>query len=103
WPRDWSSDVALPIWELEDLEGMPIGIVEVEGADAARLGVPIREPLRRPRHALHAMRLEHRVGPLHVAHDDGDVLEPAVVAVCARGSRAPRRVEPGHELERLVA
>ena len=44
-----------------------------------------------------------RVGPIHVADDDRDVLEPAVVAARVGGSRTPARREVFCELDRLGA
>ena len=42
------------------------------------------------------------IGPVHVAHDDGDVLEPAVVAPGVGRSGPTRRREILSELEQLV-
>ena len=81
---------------------MPIGIMEVERADAAGIAVPVGQALRRRRHPLHAVRLQHRVGAVHVAHDDRDVLEPAIVAAGAGRGGATRGAAPGHELQRFL-
>ena len=59
---------------------MPIGILEVERPDPARVGVPVGQPLRLGRGALDAVPLQPQMGLVDVVHDDRDVLEPAVVA-----------------------
>src|SRR2546429_7816264 len=89
--------------KLEDFERMVVRIPEIEGADPAGVGVPVREALRRWRHPPHAVRLEHGVGAVHVAYDDRHVLEPAVVAARVRRGRTARRSGPGHQLQRVDA
>ena len=52
---------------------------------------------------LHPEPPEPGVGAVHVAHDDGDVLEPAVVAPGVRRRRAPAGSEILGQLEPLLA
>ena len=59
---------------------MSIQIVDVEGADAGRPDVPIRDGPRAGRGMLNRVLVQPGVRLIHVAGDDGDVLEPAVVA-----------------------
>ena len=72
--------VAFAGGELQDLERMTVGVLEVERLDSARRDVPIREPLRLGRCVLDLVLSEARIGGIHVGDDDRDVLEPAIVA-----------------------
>ena len=89
--------------ELQHLERMPVGVAEVEGADATGGRVPVRQPLRTFRDSLHSSGPKHRVRPVHVRHDDGHVLEPPVVAprVVRRG--APLRLQVLGQIDALAA
>ena len=80
--------IALARREPEDLEEVAVRVLEVEGADAAGVRVPVRQPLRRGRGVLDPVLAEPRIGPVHVAHDDRHVLEPAVVAARVGRHRA---------------
>lgn len=43
------------------------------------------------------------VRPVHVRHDDGDVLKPAIVALRIHGHRAAARCDELHQLDPLIA
>src|SRR5262245_16522591 len=77
--RSVPSLISLAYGKPQDLERMAVRVLEVERADPARIQVPIREALRRRRGVLDAMLSEPRVGTIHVAHDDRDVLKPTIV------------------------
>src|SRR5262249_20751834 len=74
--------------EPQDLQRVTLGILEVKGADPARVRIPVRQPPRRPRSVFHAMLAQPGVSAIHVAHDDRDVLEPAIVASRVRRDRS---------------
>ncbi len=78
--------IAFTIGELQNLHGMFIGVFEVESFDAARVFVPIRQLLRTGGGVLDFILSQNRVGAVHVADDDGDVLKPDVVASGINGN-----------------
>src|SRR5713226_2581950 len=78
--------IAFTVGELQNLHGMFIGVFEVESSDAARVVVPIRQPLRTGGGVLDFILSQHRVGAVHVADDDRDVLKPDVVASGINGN-----------------
>jgi hypothetical protein len=83
---------------------MIIGIAKVEGANAACVRIPVGKPLRPVGgRRLDVVLPQLRVSPVHVAHDHGHVLEPAIVAVPVRRSRATAGREILGELQILVA
>src|SRR5712692_4622383 len=78
--------IAFALGELENLDGVLIGVLKVESFDAARVFVPIRQPLRTGGGVLDFILSQNRVGVVHVADDDGDVLKPDVVALGINGN-----------------
>jgi len=82
---------------------MRVGVLEVEGLDPSGVRVPVRQPLRPARRVPHAMLAQPRVGPVHVRHDDGDVLEAPVVGPRVRRNRAPFGGEVFDELDLLAS
>src|SRR5712692_1194920 len=76
------------IGELQNLHGMFVGVFEIESLDSARVFVPIRQPLRTRGGVLNFVLPKNRVGAVHVADDDGDVLKPDVVASGINGNGA---------------
>ena len=92
----------LPGGKCRDLEEVPIGIAEVEGADPAGVRVPVGQPLRAGRRVLDAVLAAARAYAfVHVADDDRDVLEDAIVGPhVGRHRPALRRQELG-QLDRL--
>src|SRR6266852_6028037 len=80
--------IAFTLGELQNLHGMFIGVFEVESFDAARVFVPIRQSLRTGGGVLDFILSQNRVGAVHVADDDGDVLKPHVVASGIYGNGA---------------
>src|SRR5437762_1668787 len=101
--RSLPLGVALPGRELQDLQHMAVRVLEVEGADAAGLGVPVGQALRLGRDVLGAMLSQAPVRPVDVAHDDRDVLERAVVAARVRRDRPATRRQVFRQLDRLLA
>jgi hypothetical protein len=66
---------------MQDFEGMAVGVLKVEGADAGSILVPVRQPLRSGGGVLNVVLPQNLVGAIDVADDDRDVLEPAIVAL----------------------
>jgi hypothetical protein len=95
--------VALPLREGDQLEEVSVRVAKVEGLDAGGVRIPVGEALRARRGVLDAIRAQLRVGLRHVGDDDGDVLEPAVVAAAVLRERAPARRQEFVQLERLAA
>ena len=90
--------------EMQDLEHVAVGVLEVEGLDAGRRpGSSRAGAAGRSRRARRGCARSQRVGARHVAHDDRDVLEGAVVAARVDRDRAAARRQVLGELERLVA
>ena len=76
---DVPARIALARREPQDLECMAVGIFEVEGANAARVRIPVG-----PAAGVQAKRTRPDARAdvrcaIHVAHDDGHMLKPAVV------------------------
>src|SRR5262249_41989187 len=94
--------IALAGRKAQDFEEVSIGIAEVERLDAAGAGIPIRQALRLGRGVGDAVCAQMRIRAIHVAYDDGDVLEPAIVAARIRGNRAPLWREVFGQLQALV-
>ena len=88
--------------ELQDLERMAVGIAEIEGPDARGVGDRLGEQLRPGGSVAHLEAAKPRVCAVHVAHDDGYVLEPVVVAPAVHRRRPARRREVLGELQVLV-
>ena len=95
--------VALSVRELEDFEWVTVRVLEVERLDPARRGIPVWKALRLGRGVLDVVFTQARVCLAHVGHDDGDVLEPAIVAARVDGNRSPARREVLGELNFLAA
>src|SRR5207247_10918058 len=66
--------------ELEDLEGMAVGILEIEGADPPGVRVAVGQALRRRRDVLDPVGAHVAGGPVHVDEDDDAVPGPETVA-----------------------
>src|SRR6266404_745246 len=80
--------IAFTLGELQNLHRMFIGVSEVESFNAARVFVPIRQPLRTGGGVLDFILSQNRVCAVHVADDDGDVLKPHIVASGIDGNGA---------------
>src|SRR5262249_31336863 len=72
--------IALARRKAQDFEEVAVGIAEVERLDAARAGIPIGQTLGLGRGVGDTVCAQMRIRPIHVADDDDDVLEPAIVA-----------------------
>src|SRR5262249_48013272 len=83
--------VALAFRELQNLQGVSVGVFEIKSFDPACILVPIWQPLRPGRSVLDFMLAQPLIGALHIARDDGDVLEPAVVTARVCWQRATAR------------
>ena len=94
---------ALVFGEFQNLHGMPVGILEIERLDTRGVFVPIRQSLRPGRSVLDAIFPQHPIGPVHVAHDDGNVLKPKIVAAGIIRNRAAARSKKLNEFDRLIA
>ena len=77
--------------ERDDLEKVAIRIAEVEGTDPTGVRVPVRKALRSGGRVLDAVILQHGVCLVDVAHDNGDVLERAIVCPDIRWNRPALR------------
>ena len=67
--------------EPNDLEHVVLGITKIERFDSPRILVPFWQGLRRSGDLLDPVPAELFVGPIHVSHNDGDVLKPVIVAL----------------------
>ena len=82
---------------------MAIRIAEVEGADAAGVRVPIRQPLRSRRRVLDLELFQALVRSRHVADDDCRVLKHAIVGPDISRHRASLGREILGQLDRFSA
>src|SRR6266446_2425965 len=78
--------IAFTLRELQNLYGMFIGVFEVESFDAARIFVPIRQPLWAGGGVFDFVLSQKRVRAIHIADNDGDVLKPDIVASRINGN-----------------
>src|SRR5215472_3093584 len=78
--------ITLPLGKPKDFNGMFVRILEIESPDAACVLVPIRETLWRGRSVLDLVLMENRIGAVHIADDDRNVLKPEVVALRIHGN-----------------
>src|SRR5947207_2794635 len=72
----------------EHLEIVAVRVMEIKRFDSSRVQVPVRQTLRTTRSMLNVEAPQPSVRCRHVAHDDGYVLEPSIVA--ARIDRSNR-------------
>jgi hypothetical protein len=89
--------------KLENLQIMAVRISEIEGADAGRILVPFGKALGSGGGVLDLVLTETLVGPVHVANDNGDVLEPAVMTPRVHRYRSSLGSEIFRELDRLFS
>ena len=86
-----------------DFQHMILRVAKIKRLDARRAFVPFRQRLRRGRDVLHLVREQPRVSRVHVAHDDRDVLKPAVVAARIRRDWSARVAGMLRERDAFVA
>src|SRR5215470_17851304 len=94
---------AFVCWELQHFERVPVGILEVEGSNPCGRLYRFRELLRAGRGVPHFVLSKPLVSPVHVAGYDGDMLEPAIVAVRIDGDWAAPRRQVFREFEKFIA
>src|SRR5438270_4977597 len=90
-------------WKLQDLQWVPIGIFEVEGADSSRIVVPVRKALRAGRGMLDSVLAKPCVSFVHIRDNDGDVLKRPVITACVCWNRTAFGGEILGQLNLLVA
>jgi len=93
-------EIALSLGKPEGFDGMLVRVLEVEGLDA--ILVPIRKALRRGRSEFDLVLTEDRVGAVHVADNNGDVLKPKIIAARIHRNRPASRSEKLRQLNRLI-
>src|SRR5690348_2515938 len=94
--------VAFPSRKVKDFKRVSVGIFEIKRFDAAGVLVPIGQTLRTGRSMFHVVLPQNRIGAVHVAHDDGEVLEPQVVAAGIGGNRTATRSEKLDKFDRFA-
>jgi hypothetical protein len=72
--------VALARRKVKYLEAVAVRIAKIKRGDAARVGIPLRQDLGPRRGELDVLTAQAVEGLVHVADDDGDMLEPCIVA-----------------------
>ncbi len=82
---------------------MAIGIAEVKRLDASSRLVPFRQSLRSGGGVLHSVLAQPPVRPIHVAHDDRNVLEPPIIAAGINRDRPALWRQVVGQLDELVA
>lgn len=96
--------VALAFRKPEQFQVMPVRIAELDGFDAGGGRIRNRNRLRPRRNLPDMVAAQAHPGRVHVPHDDGDVLEPQVIAIRRHGNQPDvRRREELDELQRLLA
>src|SRR5215467_1664603 len=94
--------IALPLRKPKDFNGMLVRVLEIESPDAACVLVPVREALRGRRGVFDLVLTEDRIGTVHVAYDDCNVLEPEVVAPRIHWNGPAAGSEELSELDRFL-
>src|SRR5713101_5403563 len=95
--------IAFTVGELQNFDGVLIGVFEVESFDATRIPVPIGQALRAGGGVLDFVLPQNRIGAVHIANDNGDVLEPNVIAPGIYGNRATLRSQKLQQLDGFAA
>src|SRR6266496_1002880 len=95
--------VTLSYRELQDLQRMAIRVFEVECANSGSVLVPLWQALRRQRCGLDMICLQDRVRAIQVAHDDGDMLKPEIIAAGVARRRPALRIFVLHQVDGLVS
>src|SRR5438270_7640557 len=72
----------------EHLEIVAVRVTEIKCFDSSRARVPVRQTLRTARSMLNVEAAQPSVRCSHVAHDDGHVLEPPIIAARIDRNRA---------------
>src|SRR6266496_1050536 len=70
--------ITLPRRKPDDFQHMVLRVTKIERLDSAGVLVPVWQRLRRGRDVLYLVLEQSRVSFVHVAHDNRDVLKPAV-------------------------
>src|SRR5215469_637895 len=74
--------------KLQHLKIVTIRVTEIKSLDSAGVRVPVWKALRATRCVFHVEAAQACVGCRHIAHDDRDVLKPAVVAARVERDRS---------------
>ncbi len=82
--------------ELQYLQRIAFRVMKIKGTDPSGIGIPVGQALRAARHRFDLKLPQPCVGPIHIADDDGDVLEPAIVAVRIERNGPATRTEKLH-------
>src|SRR5205823_3105038 len=69
----------------KDLDWMSIRIFEIKRRDSTGILVPVRQKLRAGGRVLYSVLTQPGIGPIHIANDDCNVLEPAIIAARING------------------
>src|SRR5271166_6176708 len=76
---------AFILWKGEHFEEMAVRVAKVERLDSGGVFIPVRKPLRSGRSVLNLVLSKPRICSVHVAGDNGDMLEPAIIGPCFGG------------------
>src|SRR4029434_570522 len=90
-------------WKVDELQVVAVRILEVESLDAGRRLIPVGNPLRPGGSVRYFMHAQLLVGLVHVADDNGDVLEPLIVAARVRGDWSASGHKISGEFDELIA
>src|SRR5882672_8406467 len=88
--------------KLQDFQGMSIWILEIESLDSGSVLVPCRQKLRTSRSMFDLVLPEPGIRLIHVAGNNSDMLEPAVVAARVNRDGAAFRCKILRQLDNLV-
>src|SRR6266849_412378 len=89
--------------KLQYFDGMSVRILEIERRDAGSILVPVGKALRPGGGVRDLVLPQQTVGLVHVADDDGNMLEPAVVAARINRDRPPFRGEVFGEFDGFIS
>src|SRR5271166_5083863 len=95
--------ISLALWKLEDFNRVLIRILKVKSLDPTGIFVPIGQALRSRGGVFNLVLPKDLIRAIHVAYDDGDMLEPKIVASGIDRNRTSSRREKLDKFDRFIA
>src|SRR2546425_11528068 len=80
--------LAFPLRKLQNLQRVTVWVFEVEGLDAAGVGVPVRQALGTGGSVLDLVLAQPLIGAVHVTNDNRNMLKPAIIAARVHWDRS---------------
>src|SRR5271166_825721 len=95
--------ISLALWKFEDFDRVLIRVLKVKGLDPTGIFVPIGQALWSRGGMFNLVLPKDLIRAIHVAYDDGDMLEPKIVASGIDRNRTSTRREKLDKFDRFIA